>query len=214
MVVYKKRHKKKNKFKLIFIIFLIFIFIFAINGNKLFSNSFKSKEENPKQKEYLPKNSVFPDEVFNVPVYTDLVEINTEARPGTKRIIKNFSKGVGAYNHAIYLKNNNHTSTSWHYTVDDHEIYHHIPDDEIAHHAGDASGNEYGIGIELCVNSDGNFERTLNNAAKLVAYLLNAYDLDIDNVKTHHDFSGKDCPHNILKNNRFSELLDKIENYL
>ena len=42
---------------------------------------------------------------------------------------------------------------SWHYTVDDHEIYHHLPDDETAYHAGDGmeknGGNMNGIGIEM-----------------------------------------------------------------
>ncbi|MDE5775062.1 MAG: DNA-3-methyladenine glycosylase I, partial [Malacoplasma sp.] len=37
--------------------------------------------------------------------------------------------------------------------------------------------------------------------------------LDIDAIKTHHDFTGKDCPNNILKNKTFTtenELSKKI----
>lgn len=185
------------------------------------------RKENPSSKEeetpvYVYKESVFPNLVFDVPVHTDLIEEHTSARPGIKRIIKyivihetdNFEKGVGASNHAAYLKNNNTSATSWHYTVDDKEIYHHMPDDEIAHHAGDDTGNEYGIGIELCVNVDGDFEKTFENGAKLVAYLLKAYDLSIDNLKTHHDFSGKDCPHSILEQNRLGEFKRKVKYYL
>ena len=72
----------------------------------------------------------------------------------------------------------------------------------------------YGIGIELCVNSGGNFEKTFNNATKLVAYLLKEYNLTIYDLKTHHDFSGKDCPHSILKNNRMDEFIEKVEKYM
>lgn len=83
--------------------------------------------------------------MYGVPVFTKLIDTNTSARTGEKRIIKyivihetdNFENGVGAANHATFLKNNNKSPTSWHYTVDDKEIYHHIPDDERANHAGD-----------------------------------------------------------------------------
>lgn len=164
---------------------------------------------------------VFPNKVFGVPVYTELIDVNTEARPGTKRTIKyivihetdNYEVGVGAANHAKFLKENNDSATSWHYTVDSKEIYHHVPDNEIAYHAGDKTGNQYGIGIELCVNKDGNFEKTFDNAAKLVAYLMKEYNLTIDDVKTHHDFSGKDCPHTILKYNRMGEFKKKVQKY-
>ena len=35
-----------------------------------------------------------------------------------------------------------------------------------------------GIGIEMCVNSDGNYEQTLINTEKLCARLLIEYDLN------------------------------------
>lgn len=149
----------------------------------------------------IVESSVFPKEVYGVPVFTKLIDTNTSARTGEKRVIKyivihetdNFEKGVGAANH------NNTSPTSWHYTVDDKEIYHHIPDDERANHVGDKEGNDYGIGIELCVNEDGDFNQTFDNATKLVAYLLKSYNLDISAIKTHHDFTGKECLYNIFK---------------
>lgn len=129
-----------------------------------------------------------------------------------KQII--LKSGVGAKNHAKFLKNNISAGTSWHYTVDSKEIYHHIPDNEIAYHAANDIGNEYGIGIELCVNQDGNFNKTFENATKLVAYLLKEYDLTINDIKTHHDFSGKDCPHLILKAGRISEFKRKCQSIM
>ncbi len=95
------------------------------------------------------------------------------------------------------MKDNNVRSRLWHYTIDPREIYHHLPDNEIAHHAGNEEGNTYGIGIELCFNKDGNFDKIFDNSAKLVAYLLKFYNIDITAIKTHHDFTGKDCPNNI-----------------
>jgi D-alanyl-D-alanine carboxypeptidase len=207
-------------FILIIIISILFVKIkFNDKSNNIISVI--SKEETNDEENSITENSSFPDNVFGVPVYTELIDIGTKARDGTKRKIKyivihetdNYEIGVGAENHAIYLENNNSSSTSWHYTVDDTEIYHHIPDNEIANHAGDEIGNEYGIGIELCVNEDGDFEKTFENAAKLVAYLLNEYNLTIDDVKTHNDFSGKDCPHLILQNNRMQEFKSKVEYY-
>ncbi len=167
------------------------------------------------------KKSAFPKEVYGVTVNNELINVGTKARNGKKRKIKfivihetdNFSNGADAKRHAIYLSENNKTSTSWHYTVDSTEIYHHIPDNEIAHHAGTQEGNKYGIGIELCVNKDGNFEKTFDNASKLVAYLLKEYNLTINNIKTHKDCSGKDCPNSILKDNRVEEFIKKVEYY-
>lgn len=227
----KKESKKKEEVKKrkLIVILLIISIIFCL------IKSFSKKEqetisqENSKDDEITVANmteitekSSFPTDVFGVPVHTELIESNTKARPGTKRRIRyivihetdNFDKTTGAKNHAQFLSENNMDSTSWHYTVDDKEIYHHIPDNEVAYHTANEIGNLYGIGIELCVNNGGNFEKTFNNAAKLVAYLLKEYNLTIYDLKTHHDFSGKDCPHSILKNNRMDEFIEKVEKYM
>ena len=104
----------------------------------------------------------------------------------------NTAEGSDAAGHSAYLLSGKSGDTSWHYTVDDHQIYHHIPDDEIAWHAGDRrtrdGGNLCGIGVELCVNEDGDFEKTFNNAARLTAYLLDTYGLQLGDVKQHADF--------------------------
>lgn len=211
----------KTKYKICLVILIGIAFLPKILYKaKSVEADISNKEITIKEPNYT-EESVFPDNVYGIPVLTDIIP-EGKARPTTKRLIKyivihetdNFEKGVGARNHATYLKNNNDSSTSWHYTVDDHEIFHHIPDNEIAHHAGDKEGNTYGIGIELCVNKDGNFDKTFDNGAKLVAYLLKAYNLNIDAIKTHHDFTGKDCPNNILKNNRLNEFKNKVEEYL
>lgn len=226
-MVTKKGAKKLNKrraFITIFIIIIIIPFFIKTNINKNVSAiNIDEKEKTSKSNtNKINEESSFPKNVYGVPVHTELIQNKTEARTGKKRKIKyivlhetdNFEEGVGAKNHATFLKENNMKSTSWHYTVDDTEIYHHIPDNEVANHAADEDGNLYGVGIELCVNRDGNFEKTFENAAKLVAYLLKEYNLTIYDIKTHQDFSGKDCPHSILENNRMNEFKRKVESFM
>lgn len=71
-----------------------------------------------------------------------------------------------------------------------------------------------GIGIELCVNEGNDFEKTMENAAALCAALMRAYDLRIEDVRQHHDFSGKDCPNRILRDDRTEEFLKMVEKAL
>lgn len=64
--------------------------------------------------------------------------------------------------HARYEKNPE-TPTSWHFTVDEKEIYQHLPLNENGWHAGDGgTGNRKSIGIEICEN-DGDFEKAVAN---------------------------------------------------
>lgn len=153
-----------------------------------------------------------------------------KVRPGDVRQKKwivihetgNSSKGADAKNHSTYLKNlakANTTYVSWHYTVDDHEIYHHIPDNEIAYHASDGrvegGGNMASIGIEICVNSDGNFDKARDNAAWLTAKLLKEHNLTIGAVKQHHDFApdGKNCPQTIRDKGLWNNFLQAVQKY-
>lgn len=168
-----------------------------------------------------------PPEIRGIPVYEELLAEDTLGRPGEKRQIKwlvihetaNTSSGADAEAHSRFLQENTYVAAlSWHYTVDDHQIYHHLPDDEIAYHASDqlkeGGGNYNGIGIELCVNSDGDFEQTLENAAALAAYLLDQYDLSLDHVKKHGDFTDKVCPKTLIETGRWEEFLQMIQTQL
>ena len=151
-----------------------------------------------------------------------------KVRPGYVRTKKwivihetgNTSNGSNAKGHSNYLKNlaiANTTYKSWHYTVDDHEIYHHIPDNEVTWNAGDSSreggGNFAGISMELCINSDGNFEKTMDNAAWLTAKLLKENNLTINAVKQHYDFSGKNCPQTIREKGLWNSFLTTVKKY-
>ena len=82
--------------------------------------------------------------IDGIPVYTDFIPEGSRARPGQTREIKylvihetdNFSAGADAAAHNSFIHQNADADSgivSWHYTVDDHEIYHHLPDTETAY---------------------------------------------------------------------------------
>lgn len=90
-------------------------------------------------------------------------------------------------------------SASWHWTVDDKEAIQSFPHTVRCWHAGDGrgNGNMNSIGIEICVNSDGNFKKAVQNAAKLVKKIMKEENIPLSNVVQHNRWSGKNCPRNL-----------------
>ncbi len=103
---------------------------------------------------------------------------------------------------------------SAHYIVDDHSIIRCVPDSEVAYHVGAPWGNytfaalkimgmpqphgdspnNYLIGIEMCVNSDGDFSKTLQSTIELTQHLMNNHGLTSQQVYRHKDITKKNCP--------------------
>lgn len=126
----------------------------------------------------------------------------------------NTNPGAGALAHANYLYNNsvNQTAlwTSWHYTIDDVDIYRHMPEIERGFHAGDGSslpgsstqflggGNRNGIGIEMAINQDSDMYRTWQRTAKLAADIMVRYNLPREHLTYHQDFASKVCPRTLI----------------
>lgn len=165
----------------------------------------------------------------------------SKTRPGTikKRIdwivihdTGNNAIGANGQAHSNYITKNN-PGLSWHYTVDEFAVYQHIPDNEVAWHAGDGTretgtkwysttynktnyggGNMNGIGIETCVHNGIDYLKTLITTAKLAATLLYKYDLEIEALKMHYDFSGKNCPYVLRKDNYFPMFKNLVSYYL
>lgn len=161
-------------------------------------------------------------------IIQDFIKPGSKCRPGEKHKKKwivihetgNPSPNAGALNHAIYLKNlalQNNTYLSWHYTVDDQKIFQHIPDEEISWNAGDGrkidGGNMAGISIEICVNSNSDFDQAMKNAAYLTGYLLSKHNLSCSAIKQHYDFSKKNCPERIRKTNKWNDFIKLSEYY-
>ena len=117
-------------------------------------------------------------------------------------VVHNTANDASAKNEIAYMISTN-VATSFHFAVDDKEIVQGIPLERAAFHAGDGrngKGNKYGIGVEICYSKSGGerFVEAEKRAAKLIAYLLKKYKLDISAVITHQDCSGKYCPHRTL----------------
>lgn len=102
-----------------------------------------------------------------------------------------------AANERAWLTNLTNTRTaSFHIVVDEYEAIECIPLNESVWHAGDGSGpnsgNRTSISIEICESGD--YDKTLDNAAKLVAKMLKERGWGVDRLRRHYDWSGKICP--------------------
>lgn len=88
----KQKKKKNRKLKYILIISVL-IYIFTIAKMKTESDTISSNvsldtQIIPKKENLITEKSSFPSSVYGVPVYTELIDINEETRPGIKRKIK------------------------------------------------------------------------------------------------------------------------------
>lgn len=108
----------------------------------------------------------------------------------------NTSAGADAQAHANLQSRGNVRTASWQWTVDDHEAIQSYLDTARCWHAGDGrgNGNMSSIGIEICVNSDGDYHQALLNAAELVRTLMQAHAIPLSRVVQHNHWSGKNCP--------------------
>ena len=141
----------------------------------------------------------------------ELIPVNPFSRPGIplrtiRKIVCHWTAnpGASAAAHVRYfgqtLANQNPNDNipdryaSAHIFVDKTEAVLVIPLNEVAYHAGPA--NTYSIGVEMCVEEDGNFHPdTVERTAKIVAELCEWYGLDpIRDVIRHYDVTGKICP--------------------
>ncbi|MFX3631837.1 MAG: N-acetylmuramoyl-L-alanine amidase [Candidatus Pristimantibacillus sp.] len=102
-----------------------------------------------------------------------------------------------AKNERSWLTNPTNTrQASYHIVVDEYEAIECLPLKENAWHSGDGSGaksgNRTSVGIEICESGD--YARTIDNAAELVAGMLLARGWGVDRLRRHWDWSRKICP--------------------
>jgi len=144
---------------------------------------------------------------------TDMLLTNKNARPGTKIIPRglvihwtaNEGKGANAAANRNYF-NNPTTLASAHYIVDDKQIVRCLPENEMGYHVGAQSykpealqklssyPNNCTIGIEMCVNQDGDFNAMYQRTLELTADILKRYGWGVDKLWRHFDVTGKNCP--------------------
>ena len=115
----------------------------------------------------------------------------------------NRSHGANAQAHYAYWNRDASARASAHFVVDDREILNLVPLTCVAWHIGDGGAknpinNRNAIGIEICVNADGDYTRAVKNALMLTRYLMRTYRIPAANVLRHYDVSGKHCPATML----------------
>jgi N-acetylmuramoyl-L-alanine amidase len=136
-------------------------------------------------------------------------------RPGTRITVRknvwhdtgNEDEGANAEMHRRFVHNGGGAeSTSYQYVVDDHEIVALIPEGEKAHHALRGCNDESN-GIELCINSDGDWNLTRWNGAWLGAQLESR---GITTHVQHFDCTRKHCPKKIRDAGTWDDYLARI----
>lgn len=157
---------------------------------------------------------------------TELIPLHMRNRQGTIISPKfitvhntsNTTAGADAAAHSkfvrtkgYYIHNGRKIWVSWHYTVDDKEVIKQLPINEKAFHAGGTANNK-SIAIETCMHSGINQEVANDRLARLVALLRYDLSLSRSQIKTHKDWTGKNCP--ILLLAEWDNFLDRVDNYV
>ena len=135
-------------------------------------------------------------------------------RPGRKIVPKavvihwtaNTNQGADAVANRNYFENHPQNKVSAHYIVDDRQVVQCLPENEMAYHVGatryhpkalellSSYPNDCTIGIEMCVNKDGDFNKTYQNTVALTADILRRYGWGVDRLWRHYDITWKNCP--------------------
>ena len=117
----------------------------------------------------------------------------------------NTGKGANAESHYNYFNGGDRQSSADFFVdnlqilqVNDYKKYY-------TWHCGDGGGkygitNNNSIGIELCINSDGNYTEAWNKAVELTRHLMCELNIPADRVVRHYDASHKNCPASMSAN--------------
>ena len=156
-------------------------------------------------------------------VTVDLLSVNPYSRPGipleqVNGIVIHYVGNPGTtavQNHSYFenLAQTGETYASSHFLVGlEGEILQNVPLDEIAYCSNQR--NEDTISIECCHPDDsGEFNQaTYDSLVRLTRWLMEAYDLDTDQVIRHYDVTGKICPKSFVDNpEEWEQFLKDLE---
>ena len=117
----------------------------------------------------------------------------------------NPSRGANATAHYNYFNGGNRNASA-DFFVDDTQILQ-VNDYNKFYtwHCGDGKGkygitNRNSVGIEICVNSDGNYDTAFCKAVELTKHLMKELNIPIERVVRHYDASRKNCPQSMSGN--------------
>ena len=129
----------------------------------------------------------------------------------------NVNAGADARANANWMVNQYSVTTtarSWHYTVDAKQVIHSVPDNEITFQGDTYEAYTTSIGIETCVNKGTNLDKVWHRMGKLCAKLMVKYDIDVNHIKQHYDWMGKECPHTLRANGLYPYAISLVEGEL
>jgi N-acetylmuramoyl-L-alanine amidase len=184
-----------------------------------------------------------PDAIDGVPVRRAFIPAGNSNRPGlpvlasgagwiTVHETGNPNPGANAEMHRAFVHGRDgvggggypatagkpaYEGVSFHLVVDDREIVWLLPLEERAWHAGDGAdgpGNS-STAIETCINSDGDWARTQEHLARLVAWLARNHPAkSVERIAQHHQWArdGKNCPARLRANGGagWAALLERV----
>ena len=134
----------------------------------------------------------------------------------------NYDNGSGAWCHYNYFNSQNRNASADIFVDDSNILQVNNYNTGYSYHCGDGAGkygitNRNSIGIEMCINNDGNYEQTVANTVELVRYLMKELNIDIEHVVTHYAASRKNCPQTMNNNGDWSkwyEFKERVVDYM
>ena len=133
----------------------------------------------------------------------------------------NTNKGADAEAHFKYFNTADRSSSADFFVDDGQSLQVNDYNKYYTWHCGDGKGkygitNNNSVGVEICVNSDGDYEKAYNNAVTLVKSLMKELNISAENVVRHYDASRKTCPSSMSGNgwelwSKFKGLIAKTE---
>ncbi|MCF8019014.1 MAG: N-acetylmuramoyl-L-alanine amidase [Vallitaleaceae bacterium] len=170
----------------------------------------------------MVNNNLMCGKLGDANLIIDLIPVsNTTSRPQIKMVPKYITVHNTGNSKANARQNSTYVDTatgyvSWHFTVDDKDIFQELPLNETAWHAGDSrgQGNMASIGIEICEHIGIDWEQAKANAVYLIRTLMRDFNIPIERVVPHQKWSGKYCPRKILDEgwDKFIDLIKSEDN--
>ena len=133
----------------------------------------------------------------------------------------NPSAGADAECHYLYFDNGNRGSSADIFVDDTSVWYVNDYTKYYTWHCGDGRGrygitNQNSIGVEMCINAGGDYEKAMRNMATVVRELMAELGIPKERVVRHYDASRKNCPGSMSANNwrkwtEFEKMLNEKE---
>lgn len=111
----------------------------------------------------------------------------------------------------------NTRARSWHYIVEERNIYQTIPDNEVAWQGDSYEAYAKSIGVETCIVHGMDLFKVWRTTGKLMASLMYKYNLKDDCIKQHYEImemagssTPKDCPQTLRHADLYDEALELV----